>query len=120
MSLVQGLLAYIAIQLTWIAFMVAAVAPTAAARARVTELGLALGRESRPIESVKGLYVAGRIDEAELERRLEPILLREAPAGHPLPAGWEPLPPCEHDWIDIRTLGDPDPHELCGRCGDQR
>jgi hypothetical protein len=86
----------------------------------VTELGLAVERESRPIESVKGLYVAGRIDEDELERRLEPLLLEEAPRGHPTPAGWQPLPPCSHVWLEITCFGDAKPHFHCPLCRDER
>jgi hypothetical protein len=65
------------------------------------------------------LYVRDRITVEELEHRLEPVLLRQAPLGHPVPEGWSPLPECEHDWIDITTLGQRDVHEICSRCGDE-
>lgn len=72
------------------------------------------------IATVRELYALGVIDEAELDRHLEQQLLREAGRNHPVPAGWRPLEPCEHEWLDMTTLGQAERHEICKWCGDQQ
>lgn len=71
------------------------------------------------IASAREHYAHGRIDEAELDRRIEQQLLREAGRGHPIPDGWQPLQPCEHEWLEVTRLGEAERHLLCGRCGDE-
>lgn len=65
-------------------------------------------------------YAAGVIDFPVLERRIEVALLRMVGREHPVPPGWEPLPPCEHNWLDITPLGADERHEICSRCGHHR
>lgn len=70
--------------------------------------------------SYREAYAHGRISEAQLDRAIEVDLLRRAPTDHPLPEGWKPLPPCEHDWIDIITsFGNAYRTLLCAKCGAQ-
>lgn len=72
------------------------------------------------IAAARELYAHGRIDERELDQYIEQALLREAGRDHPVPDGWEPLAPCQHDWVDATPLGSPLRQLLCTWCTDTR
>lgn len=72
------------------------------------------------IATARELYAAGLIDEAELDRHIEHALLRQAGRKHPVPDGWRPLEPCEHEWLDTTMLGHAERHEICRWCGDRQ
>ncbi len=63
------------------------------------------------------LYARGVISLEQYERQVEIDLLRKVPTDHPLPTGWEPEPPCEHEKIEITGMGESRRHFLCRRCG---
>lgn len=70
--------------------------------------------------AARELYATGLIDEEQLDRHLEQALLREAGRAHPVPDGWQPLAPCNHEWIEITQLGSSMRQLLCQWCTDTR
>lgn len=69
------------------------------------------------VASHRAAFAAGQITLDELERRIEQSLLVEAGRNHPVPPGWQPLPPCDHRWFDATALGDTERKLIC-RCGE--
>lgn len=71
------------------------------------------------VEAQRDNYVRGLITIEEFETRIEPALLREAGPQAAVPVGWEPLPPCDHDWIDITPIGSAALRNICASCGER-
>lgn len=71
------------------------------------------------LDIIREQYATGRIDHHELERRTELAWQREHPFDA-FPETWAKLPTCEHDFIDITTLGSRDQITLCTVCGDEQ
>lgn len=59
-------------------------------------------------------------DWAAFERDVELRLLLEAGRDHPVPAGWEPLPPCGHEWVEVTLFGDPARRLICRWCPEEK
>jgi hypothetical protein len=69
---------------------------------------------------VRDAYAFGLIEDDELDRYAEREVLQAAGRRHPVPPGWEPLPPCDHEWIDVTQFDDRGREYLCARCGDRQ
>lgn len=68
------------------------------------------------INAAREFYARGAITLAGFERLAEAALLHEAGPGQTVPSGWDPLPACDHEWVEVTGLGDSARKYLCARC----